>query len=177
MNPVQNSICTYHGTYFDFLNPQNSAIDIVDIAHALSNICRFAGHTSKFYSVAEHSVHVSYLVPPELALDALMHDAAEAYIGDVSSPLKALLPEYKSIERKIEHVIRRHFRLSLTLDTLVKQADMIMLATERRDLMPDLGDSWECLLGVKPREQPVQALSPAGAYILFLHRYQQLTKV
>ncbi|MEM4379972.1 MAG: hypothetical protein QXL01_04720, partial [Thermoplasmatales archaeon] len=88
-NGMEPWIETYSGKKFDYL--AQSELDIEDIAHALSNLCRFNGHTRVFYSVAEHSVNVSSMVPPELKIAALLHDAAEAYIGDVPSPLKQLI--------------------------------------------------------------------------------------
>lgn len=95
-------ILTYTGLHFPLLKPEYFHFNILDIAHALSQLCRFTGHTSSFYSVAQHSVMVASLVPADQALAALMHDAAEAYLGDVSSPLKALLPDYKLIETNVE---------------------------------------------------------------------------
>jgi hypothetical protein len=89
--------------------PEESMIDIGDIAHALSLLCRFNGHGTKFYSVAEHSVHVSYEIQSELALAGLLHDAAEAYLGDVPSPLKKYLNEFKVFEDKMERTIAASF--------------------------------------------------------------------
>lgn len=114
-------INTLSGKHLDFTNISPDSICIEDIAAALSNICRFTGHLEEFYSVAQHSVRVSYLVPPEFALEALMHDAAEAYCNDISSPLKALLPEYRVIEDRIEAVIRSKFHTAL-LATQQEQA-------------------------------------------------------
>jgi len=84
-------IQTLSGKKFSYQFATADDIDIEDIANALSNICRFAGHLPEFYSVAQHSVLVSQIVPPEFAFEALMHDAAEAYCQDIPAPLKALL--------------------------------------------------------------------------------------
>lgn len=96
---VGPTILLRSGSYFDFENPEGSEFDLFDIAHALGHLCRFTGHVMRFYSVAEHCVHCSRIVPPEHALAALMHDAAEAFIGDVSRPLKAMLPGYQDSPR------------------------------------------------------------------------------
>lgn len=102
-------IMTFSGRRIDLLSLNQNVYNILDIAHALSNICRFTGHTRSFYSVAQHSVLVSLLVPPEDALAGLLHDAAEAFLGDVTSPLNQLLPNYQAIERRIGKAILAHF--------------------------------------------------------------------
>jgi uncharacterized protein len=142
---VTPTILTFGGHYFDLMDPEHSEIRLTDIAHALSHICRFTGHTKVAYSVAQHSVSVSNLVPPALAMQGLLHDAAEAYIGDVSSPLKSLLPSYKLIEKRIERAIFERFGLPADMHPDIKTADLIMLGTERRDLMPNACDQpWPC---------------------------------
>lgn len=170
------SILTHSGHYFDFSKPENSYIDIDTIAHALSNICRFTGHVDFYYSVAQHSVLVSYLVPPEHALEGLLHDAPEAYIGDVATPLKSMLSDYKSIEHKVEEAVLGHFGLPATMHPSVKQGDLRALATERRDLMPEAIDGlpWECLDGIEPYPNRIIPLSPHKAKVLFLDRYYEL---
>lgn len=87
------------GNRFDLLDPEASEFDIFDIAHGLANVCRYAGQCRSFYSVAEHSILVSEIVP-SFAFEALMHDAAEAFIGDITRPLKALLPEYRESNKR-----------------------------------------------------------------------------
>lgn len=139
------------GHYFDLLDPANSRFTLGDIAHGLAHTCRFAGQCRRFYSVAEHSWHASFLVPDELRLAALMHDAAEAFIGDVTRPLKSLLPEYRAIEKRIEAVIAERFDLGDLCDHPdVKRADLAMLAAEQAALMPEHADSWACLNGIEP---------------------------
>jgi 5'-deoxynucleotidase YfbR-like HD superfamily hydrolase len=167
------TILTFSGHYFDLMDPEHSEIRVTDIAHALSHICRFTGHTREAYSVAQHSIYVSHLVLPELALQALLHDAAEAYIGDVSSPLKALLPEYKLIEKRIEAAIFTRFGLPPQIDRLVKEADMVMLATERRDLMPQNRARWTCD-EYQTTALPIVPLPAAEAKAQFIARFLAL---
>lgn len=135
-------IQTNSGRIFDLLEPHPDAIDIEDIAQALSNLARFTGHTDFFYSVAQHSVLVSTIVSPAHALIGLMHDATEAYVGDVARPLKALLPDYKLIEHRVWLAIAEKFDLPAEIPAEVKHADNVALMTERRDLMKKRGRGW-----------------------------------
>ncbi|CAB3795624.1 metal-dependent phosphohydrolase [Pararobbsia alpina] len=180
---MKPTILTASGKYFDFANPALDSIDIEDIATALSRICRFTGHTTQFYSVAQHSVHVSYAVPPEYGLQGLLHDAAEAYLGDVSSPLKQLLPEYKVIEERVERVICKRFGLPFPLHPSIKEADLRMLVTERRDLMPQPYErqrvvdavAWSWTAAIEPLDATISARTPGSAELLFLARFKELT--
>lgn len=167
-------IMTSTGKHFSFTNPQPDTICIEDIASALSNICRFTGHVSEFYSVAQHSVRVSYLVPGEFALEGLLHDATEAYCSDINAPLKALLSDYRVIEGRVDAVIRAKFRLPPAKSPEVKHADMVMLGTERRDLGLDDGTPWPCLEGIKLDHLLVWPMSPQAARLTFLNRWNQL---
>lgn len=131
-------IITYTGLKFYHLNPQPEMVVIDDIAHALSNIGRWTGHTRYHYSVAQHSVYASRIVAPEFAFDALMHDSSEAYLGDMNRPLKhftAAGPAYREIEEKVEQVIFRKFGVRFPLPEAVKEADTQMLYTEKAQLM------------------------------------------
>lgn len=170
------SILTHSGRYFNFDAPEKSYIDIETIAHALSHICRFTGHVDNFYCVAQHCVLVSYLVPPEYAMEGLMHDTPEAYIGDVATPLKAMLSDYKTIEHRVEAAVLGHFGLPAIMHPSVKQGDLKALATEKRDLMPDAVDllSWECIEGIEPHPEKIIPLSSEDAKNLFLARYYEL---
>lgn len=181
----RSDILTKSGTYFSFLDPENSVFTIEDVAHGLANTCRFAGQCREFYSVAQHSVLVSQLVRTEFALEGLIHDAAEAFLGDVTRPLKALLPEYKAIEKRVEPVVHARFGISFIPDC-VKRADLIALYLEQKFLMPDHDDEWPCLSGIGPEAeraigaiqmlQPLCPWRPAIAKNMFLSRFNHLTK-
>lgn len=132
-------IFTSSGSKFHILNPSVNEIILEDIAHALSMICRYGGHLPHHYSVAQHSVLGSYIVPKKYAMAMLFHDGSEAYIGDVVTPLKRLMFEvYKPIEDKIQSVIAQAFKFEVDEECKreIKKADAIMLHTEVRDLVP-----------------------------------------
>ncbi|WP_455852723.1 HD family hydrolase [Pantoea endophytica] len=167
-------ICTNSQKHFSFVDPVREAICIEDIACALSNICRFTGHLDQFYSVAQHSVLCSKLVPAKFAFEALMHDAAEAYINDIAAPLKAMLPDYKAIEHRVEMAVRHNFNIPVRMSECVKHADMVMLATERRDFDLDDGTVWQCLEGITPADFTIFPLTPKQARAEFLNRFDEL---
>lgn len=170
-------ILTRSGQYFDFTAPDRYILTVEDIAHGLSNCCRFVGQCRVFYSVAQHSVLVSQIVPHEFALAGLFHDAAEAFLGDVSRPLKRLLPDYRAIEKRIEAVLFEKLGIPYPLPEAVKVADGQMLRLEQRNLMPRHDDAWECdeyplLTGIILDRYA--ALPPERAYYAFMERYQEL---
>lgn len=127
---------TVSGKRIDLLNPDPEQITLPDIAHGLSRMCRFNGQILGFYSVAEHSVNVANLVTKEQKLQALLHDASEAYICDVPTPLKRIIgPAYKEIENRLMAAIGSKFGVDLqNLPAGVKRADRVMLVTEHRAL-------------------------------------------
>ena len=137
-------IQTYTGKHFDVFNPKIEDICIEDIAHGLALKCRFNGQCNTFYSVAEHCVRMATW---ELSGDPkarLFHDAAEAYIPDLQSPIKQVMPKFQEIENKILKIIYEKFNIPYyNIEEDVKEADLIMLSTEARDLMND--PAWEPL--------------------------------
>lgn len=166
------------GTRFNYLNPGSSKIEITDIAISLSKMCRFTGHCRGHYSVAQHSVLVSEMVSPQYALYGLLHDASEAYTGDINRPLKDLLGSvFKDVEDRIQRAIYNHFGLSATEPHEVHHADMVMLVTEKRDLMPNDHRPWmQLALGdYEPLAVPVWPMERHQAYNYFMNRYQELT--
>lgn len=173
MNPT---ILMINGKYFNFTDPDSAEYDIYVIAHALSNVCRFAGHTVDYYSVAQHSVLVSRIVPPEYALMGLLHDAPEAFIHDITKPLKIILSDYQAIEKRVEKSVFKHFHLPPKLHPEIKKADLIALQTERRDLMPAApSKEWERLKGVEPWPEIINPWAPRSAQGEFMLRYKELT--
>lgn len=168
-----NYIQTHTVQKIDLLNPRVGDINITDIAHALSHICRFVGHCDQFYSVAQHSIHVSKELPKEYALWGLLHDAAEAYIGDISQPLKRALGEkIHTIENRILKCVAEKYNLIWPIPIEIKTADTVMLATEARDLMKG-GRLFNSL--PKPLEEKIIPYSSFEAKIGFLARFMGLT--
>ena len=178
-------ITTYTGKQFNLLEP---TFDIDDIAHALSNTCRYAGHCSEFYSVAEHSVLVSHLME-ELQLGdpflGLMHDGHEAYLSDVPSPFKQLLPDWQKIDADLEAALHKHFALQ---DNYIgcKQADVIAFFIERDHLFLPADQDIEIMNSGKYPQWKAQAQDmmkdgweiicyyPEDAKILFMESFNGL---
>lgn len=165
-----SKLLTASGRVLDLLNPQPNQISLHDIALGLSRESRFNGQTSRFYCVAQHSYLAAELVPEPFKLEALLHDATEAYIKDIPRPLKTLLNDYQEVERRLDLAIREHFGLPLApLSPAVVEADLILLATERRDLMPNSEHiSWPCLEGVKPLNMAIEAWTEREAFFNFM---------
>jgi 5'-deoxynucleotidase YfbR-like HD superfamily hydrolase len=135
-----HNITTYSGKPFYPLDPRPDEIRLDDIAHSLSMQCRFNGATIKFYSVAEHCVIMSKLFSDvDLMREALMHDAAEAYLGDLVRPVKAHCPDWRAIDAKVDAACRDRFGLPRIMSNEVKDMDLRMAVTERRDLLHNSG--------------------------------------
>ncbi len=164
---------TFLGVQFWTIDPRAEDVRAEDIAHALSLLCRFGGHCSEFYSVAEHSIRVSHIVPREHALVALLHDAAEAYVIDLPRPIKRSLPGYAEAEERVARAISDYFGIDVVhLPPEVKHADQVMLATEKRDLMPNVPKPWENL--PPPLEAPIVPLPWRQAKAAFQLRLEVL---
>ena len=169
------AVSTKSGRRVSLLNPSPSQIVIGDIAHGLAHQCRFNGQTNKFYSVAQHSVLVASILPRELRLAGLLHDASEAYLGDVVQPLKDLLPEYQAIEAKFCEVLGERFGVNLLHNDAIKHADLIVLATERRDLMPMDTSDWSSIANITPMNRTIKPMSPEAASAQFMEMFFTLT--
>jgi 5'-nucleotidase len=176
-------IITYTGLKFYHLNPQPEMIRIEDIAHSLSQLCRWTGHTKFFYSVAQHSVYASLVCKPEYAFACLMHDAAEAFLGDMNRPLKhftAAGPAYLQIEEKIEAVIFRKFGLPSVLLPAVKEVDVQMLYAEKAQLMNvNETTQYEARKWGEDETEAnilIDCWTPKQAKKMFLERFKELYK-
>jgi hypothetical protein len=184
--PVQRAtITTYSGRRVDLLAPTADDVDFVDIAHALSMVCRFGGHCGRFLSVAEHCLLVSALLPPRLALVGLLHDAHEAYLGDVVTPLKRVLPGYVEIARRWDEAISEKFNVDLLADyPEVHDADAVALHVEAQSLYrdkntlprlpPELWRAFAPLLRGHGHE--VQCLPPERAERRYIERCLRLVR-
>lgn len=166
---------TWSGHAFYPFDPKPDEVEIEDIAHALANSCRFNGHCEVFYSIAQHAYVVSNIVPPADALAGLLHDAAEAYVGDMVRPLKIRMPDFDAVEHRIWLAIAERYGLDPELPETVRRADDVMLATEWRDLMVQGVWKWQDF-NVKPLEQPIEPVNALTARTIFLDRFYQLTR-
>ncbi len=186
-------IQTYTGKRIDPTNPKIEEIDIIDIAHALSNLCRYTGHCSQFYSVAEHSVIGTLQFPDyiksrpfvcqntsdeyirKMQKQFLLHDASEAYFNDIARPVKPNLPGYKKLEKNLEQIIFRKFNLDYLFYFYVKEMDNIMLYNESQYLFSDTKD-WDFTEQDKYliRKENFNFYLPKDANILYLETFLKL---
>lgn len=176
MKTLEPWIETFTGLHFEFLDPKDEQIHIRDIAHSLAFTCRYTGHSSRFYSVAEHSLFVSYLAADPLA--GLLHDASEAYITDIASPIKPHLANYKELEDMIMGRIANKFGFKYPLDGDIKDCDATQLKTEAKYLLKSGGNPWAHLYptrrahGIKPI-----CMAPEEAEKAFLERFYEVQNV
>lgn len=151
----------------------DEAICIEDIAHALCMVPRFAGHIDNFYSVAEHSINVARLLPDGLKLQGLLHDATEAYLCDIPTPFKRMIPQYKELEDNLWATISAKYNVPYELDPQVKDADRIMLMTERDALKSNTKKTWSEDYESTPRWADFKPLNipPIELYYLFIRDF------
>jgi hypothetical protein len=165
MSPTAHAIETLSGSMFDFDEPRAQDVDINDIATALGNLCRFGGHTRRYYSVAEHAVLVYRLVrdagyEPEVCFAALHHDSHEAYLGDIPTPLKRLMGDARhDLEAAVDRAIAQRLVVDLTPNTAVKSADSLALSYEAAVLKPSgRAQRHEAWVQVDPADVPTWAV-------------------
>ena len=168
-------ITTHSGKSFYPFDPTPAALDLGDIAHALAQKCRWNAHTSRFYSVAQHSVLVSrYTIAPADRLWGLLHDAREAYLPDVPSPIKRFCPELVEAENRILHAVAVAFYLPPMIPATVHAADMVVRSAEARDLM-GLDATQAPWNEYPPFGDGIVALPPDAAERLFWSEFHKLT--
>ena len=174
-------IQTHYGRRVDVFNPSPADFDLRDIAVALSNTCRFSGHVPFHYSVGQHSLIMSYQVPRKLALEALMHDAAEAYMGDVPAPIKRGLVDYRRVIGIVEAAIADCYKLDYTpaapqpWPDVIHKADMRMVMTEAQAFGKDT-TGWG--IDAAPYgDVVIGRMTPENVKMLFLHRFVELMEV
>lgn len=165
---------TYSGRTVDLERPDFSRFEIEDIARPLANQCRFVGNVQAFYSVAQHCVLASYLIQPDFAYDALMHDSEEAFTGDWPTPWKVRIGRdtIQAAVAPIKKALAKRFQFRYPAPKPVKVADQRALATELRDLCAPHRVNWENL--PPPLAEPIVPLPPPEAYEQFLTRYREL---
>lgn len=168
-----NWMQTYTGRAYWPADPKAEDVCIEDIAHALSMLCRYTGHCKRFYSVAEHSILISQVVPTECAFFGLMHDAQEAYVNDLARPIKPSVPDYSKLEELNWIAICNAFRLPYKLPPIVKTMDMRICLDEQRELMAPPPFPWDADLG-EPIGVTICGLPPLEAEELFLRRFHDL---
>lgn len=173
-------IATFTGKQFFLLEPRLEDIDIIDIAHALALQCRWTGHVKFHYSVAQHSYYCSFIGPENEAFDRLMHDAPEAYIGDLNRPLKHYTEAgvaYRRQEAIIQKAIAERFGYSVIEPKSVKLADNSMLYAEKAQIMGykfEESENWERY--DENNGVTIEKWTPEKAEQMFLTRFEDLYK-
>ncbi|MDP2665205.1 MAG: phosphohydrolase [bacterium] len=184
MNNVNTNrwIQTFTGKKFDPIDPDPALINIRDIAHALSNQCRYAGHTREFYSVAEHSVHVAQELErnnpksPALWLAGLLHDAAEAYLTDLPRPIKKYVLSFSTFENRLLEVISKKYGFAYPFSPKVHFVDTSIILDEANALFnPEWVAEWELTKTHKPLGKPIWVLNPIEAEFRFLSEFDRIT--
>lgn len=169
---ISGWIQTHTGKQFWPLDPDEDLISIIDIAVSLSRINRFTGHTTFPYSVGQHSCYVCDILPAEHKKWGLLHDAHEAYINDMTSPVKKYFPKYQDIENKLMKTVAKRFDLEWPVSNAIVEADYIILATEKRDIMGPEPAPWGAL--PKPAKLTIEKWTVEKTYKEFLKRFETL---
>ena len=173
-------ILTHRGHHFSFIDLSGNVYDIKDIAHALAMTCRFGGMSLWHYSVAQHSCHIAEELFREtgdaaLALDGLMHDAEEAYMGDMTTPLKRVMPEFRELSGHVDKEIRKMYKFSgvpMEMQPLTKEYDTRILLDEKTYLLPQSGIAWDIEKTHSPLGIHIPQLSPHVAEQRFLELFK-----
>ncbi len=180
MTPDIFMIETYSGLAFDLRDPSPKMVCLTDVAHALSNTCRYNGHCSKFYSVAEHSVHVANFIHaldfgPDVAFAALMHDGCEAYTGDFPSPFKWAVPELKAIENLVQCAVNAYFGIDPehSKHEVIEETDKRIVVDERKKLMSPPTIPW-AVDHLIPLNIKIECWTPEQAELKFLTLFRAL---
>lgn len=177
---INNTIKVWGGQYVDLLNPDPDTIDLESIAHALSMMCRFGGHAPRFYSVAEHSVLACKIANAdckdnEVLRAVLMHDATEAFVGDMVKPLKVAMPEYRKVEEKVETAVGVRFGIDFHKHAAtIKHYDRAMLKAEKIHFWPEDSEEWFGFSEIDERDVKFCEYAPLQARSVFLELAQAL---
>lgn len=177
---LTDGITLMSGSIFCYTDPSKGDVALHDIVQPLSNICRFAGQLPYFYSVAQHCVNVSHIVPEPFAFTALMHDTAEAFTNDIVTPLKVAVPLFKELELLIESDMARRFGFHYPLPPEVRLADSQMLALEMKHIRGQNPADHSHLNGVDYDhlfDMPgvdLQTQPPRLAFANFMRRFEEL---
>lgn len=168
---------TFTGEQFHFLQPLAAEIHVEDVAHSLSQLCRYNGHTKAFYSVAEHSILICDWIAAnfpgasqQVLRTALLHDVAETYLGDMSRPVKHQMPQFKELEHIIEGAAAERFDIELPFPAVVEECDARILVDEREQCMSDSGNEWGTD-ALEPLGVEIKFLDPPNVRRLFMERF------
>ncbi len=171
---------TVTGTKFWYAKP---VFELGEMAHALSNICRYSGQCRRFFSVAEHSVLVSRIMEDQRLgdpLEGLLHDGVEAYLADIPAPAKAILKDYKALDKALDKTLRAQFKLAPEKSEGCTTADWLALAIEAKELMPSKGKAWAWAEGIQEQAAQLPYLlaywTPEAGRDKFLYRYQDIRR-
>lgn len=179
---AETCINTYTDKVIHPLEPKLDQIDIQDIAVGLSRECRFGKQGLLFYPVAQHCILASYLVPDNMRLSALLHDAAEAYLGDMPSPIKQMLPQYKIMESRIMACVCEKFDINWVAPS-VKYADNLLLHWEAVHQLNPVKEQWicmrkveECFVKLPKCYMEFKPMTIRGSELAFMERYWEIVR-